>query len=196
VTAQVPNLNPAAGVGEQPAPAPTPPGGPVVGEPIPEAQSLDDLNPEQLDALAARIATARENRPQSITDALNALQEQLTTTHRQKDEVVGERKQASQQADVLEQSIADIKRSLRRTELVEAATVAGFAQPLVAADHLLTQDGDVSDLVTKLAGSGAFVMKQPKQSASIGGPNSKPAPELPAGIQGLVDEINAAHGRT
>ena len=194
-TVQVPNLNPVTG--NQPTqPAPTvQPGGPVVGDPIP-AQSLDDLGPAQLEALAARIAEAQANRPPSLAEALTKIQDQLVDTHREKFQAVTERKQASAQADELDQTIASLKQTLRRAELVEAATVAGFAQPTIAADHLLAQDGDVSELVTKLAGSGALVMKQPKQSATIGGPNSKPAPEIEPGIAGLIAEINAAHGRT
>lgn len=171
-------------------------------EPAPDATpgSVSDLSamtPAQLDDLADRIRTARESRPPSIADVLSKLQTELTATHTAKQEAVAERKDAGATADRLEESIAEIKRTLRRTELAEAATAAGFVAPTVVADHLLSADpnADVASLITNLAKTGAFAMRQPATSAQVGGASSAGAPQLDPGMAALVAEINAAHGR-
>ena len=158
--------------------------------------ALDTMTVEQLDQLAARVAQVRANRPPSLAQALSMLQEQLTATHREKDGAVAEKRDAAALADKFDQSISEIQRTLRRTELAEAATAVGFKTPLVVAEYLVGQDGDVAELVTKAAASGAWAMNTPATSAQVGGSQSRPATDLEPGMQALIDEINKAHGRT
>ncbi len=186
-----------------------PGGGVPVGTPTPQpapsaqpdasadaaADPLANLTPDQLEQLATRIEETRRNRPPSLTEALSKLQQDLTSTHRAKEQAVDERKQASSVADQLESSITEIKQTLRRAELLEAATAAGFKAPNVVAQHLLGRDGDVTELVTELAASGAFAMSTPAASAQVGGPKSSAPAGIDPGMAALIAEINAAHGR-
>lgn len=158
---------------------------------------LGELSPEQLDALAARIEETRRNRPPSVAQQLADLQRSITETVTAKEEKVTERKATRDEADQLEARLIEIQETLRRTELIEAATAAGFKQPAVVADFLARTgaEGDIAKLVTDAAASGAFVMNQPKPSADIGGQQSKGAPGMDPGRAGLIAEIKAAQGR-
>jgi hypothetical protein len=67
--------------------------------------------------------------------------------------------------------------------------------PLVVADHLAASEGEVTTLVTELAGVGAFAMVTPATSAQMGGPDSKPVATKDPGRAALEAEIRAATGR-
>jgi len=170
-------------------------------EPDPTSQppdalaSLDSMTPEQLDAIAQRVNAARENRPPSIAQQLNAIRDQIAEAQGQQlPKAIQERQAAKGDVTELEQRIEQLSTTLRRTEIVEAATAAGFKSPTVVADFLAGRDGDVTAMVTELAGTGAFQMTQPAQSAPIGGrAGSDPVPNQAR--QALIDEINRAHGR-
>ena len=180
------------------APAP----GPIASEPAADepaadagADPLADMTPEQIDALASRIEQARANRPPSLADALTKLQENLTAAHRDKDDAVATRKAASAEADAAAAAISEVHQTLRRMQMAEAATAAGFKDPAQVAAMLAGQEGDPLELVTKAAASGVFAMKTPAPSAQVGGPNSQTPTGLDPGLAAMVAEINAAHGR-
>ena len=156
---------------------------------------LEAMTATQLDELAAKIETQRQNRPESLAKQIQALQDGLTGAHRDKDKAVDDKHEAATEANRMEAQIADIKATLRRTEFVEAATVAGFKAPAVVAQHLSGIDGDVTQLVTDLAGTGAFAMVKPPASADLGGPGSAKPVEVDPGRQALIDEIRAATGK-
>ncbi len=191
---------PAAPVGAAPPAAP-PAGGagsPIVGggttPPVETVNPLDGLTPDQVDALAARIEEARKNRPPSLAQQLADLQQSLTDTATAKDQKVEERKSARDEADALETQLSEIRKTLRRTELAEAARAAGFKTPQVVADLYAGRDGDVAQLMAEAAGSGAFAMSTPAASAEVGGQGSKVPPGMDPGRAKLIEEIKAARG--
>lgn len=179
--------------------APTGTGAPIVGgdgtpPPAAPVNPLEGMTPEQVDALAARIEEARRNRPPSLAQQLADLQASLATTAQAKDEKVEQRKSARDEADALEVQLAEIRTTLRRTELVEAARAAGFKTPDVVADLYATKDGDIAQIVTEAAASGAFAMTAPAPSAEVGGQASKTPPGIDPGRAALIEEIRKARG--
>ena len=186
---------------DTPDPVPTQPGAPIVGQtdgtppPAESDNPLEGMTPEQVDALAARIEQARRNRPPSIAQQLEALQATLSDTTARKDAAVDTRKTARDEADTLEAQLAEIRGTLRRTELVEAATAAGFKNPTVVADLFKSSDGDPVELVKTAAASGAFAMSSPAPSADVGGQGSKTPAGMDPGRAALMAEIKAAQGR-
>ena len=159
------------------------------------ADPLAGMTEQQIDALGERIAQARANRPEPLVAAFERLEHKLTATHRDKEAAVETRKEASGQADQAVEMIAEIKRTLRRTQLAEAAAAAQFASPAVVAQHLESREGDVTELITDAAKSGAFAMKTPATSATIGGPASQTPAGIDPGVAAIIAEVNAAHGR-
>lgn len=182
-----------------PAPVMTP-GAPIVGgdgsppPAVPPANPLEGMTPEQVDALAARIEEARKNRPPSLAQQLADLQASLTSTSQQKEQKVEERKSARDEADALEIQLAEIRTTLRRTELAEAAKAAGFKTPQVIADLYAAKDGDIAQIVTEAAASGAFAMSTPAPSVEVGGQGSKTPPGMDPGRAKLIEEIRQARG--
>lgn len=182
------------------APAPTGTGAPIVGgegappPPAPPTNPLEGMTPDQVDALAARIEEARKNRPPSLAQQLADLQASLATTAQQKDEKVEQRKSARDEADALEIQLAEIRTTLRRTELAEAAKAAGFKTPQVIADLYAAKEGDIAQIVTEAAASGAFAMSAPAPSAEVGGQASKTPPGMDPGRAALIEEIRKARG--
>ena len=178
--------------------APLTPGAPIVGgedaPPPPPTNPLEGMTPEQVDSLAARIEEARKNRPPSLAQQLADLQASLTTTAQAKDEKVEQRKSARDEADALEVQLAEIRTTLRRTELLEAAKAAGFKTPNVIADLYASKDGDIAAIVTEAAASGAFAMSTPAPSAEVGGQQSKTPPGIDPGRAKLMEEIRQARG--
>ena len=156
---------------------------------------LAGMTPEQVDALAARITEARANRPPSLAEQFSQLQQTLTQTHEKKAEVVDQRKAASAEADALVGAIDEIKKTMRRMELAEAATAAQFAAPMVVAEALAGRDGDVASLVAEAAKSGAYTMKTPATSAQIGGGKQAPTDGMDPGMAALIQEVREATGR-
>ena len=167
----------------------------VIQQKEPEASGIEAMDSAQLDALADKIEKQRANRPESLSKQIQALQDDLTGAHRGKEKAVDDKHTASDEANRMEAAIADIKATLRRTEFIEAATVAGFKAPTVVAEHLSRADGDVTQLVTDLAGTGAFAMLKPAPSADLGGPGSQTPSDVDPARQALVDEIRASTGR-
>jgi len=176
------------------------PGAPIVGGDgtpplaVQQPNPLAGMTPEQVDALAARIEEARRNRPPSLTQQLADLQASLSTTAQAKDEKVEQRKSARDEADPLEIPLAEIRTTLRRTELVEAAKAAGFKTPSIIADLYAAKEGDIAQIVTEAAASGAFAMLTPAPSAEVGGQASKTPPGMDPGRAALIEEIRQARG--
>ena len=164
-------------------------------DPPKPGEGLEAMTSEQLDALAGKIEKQRQNRPESLSKQIEALQNDLTGAHRGKEKAVDEKHDAAVEANRMEAAISDIKATLRRTEFIEAATVAGFKAPTVVAQHLAGSEGDVTQLVTDLAGTGAFVMAKPAASADLGGPGSQAPVTQSAGRAGLEADIRAALGK-
>lgn len=180
--------------------APLTPGAPIVGgdgappPAVPSTNPLDGMTADQIDALAARIEEARKNRPPSLAQQLADLQQSLTDTASAKDEKVEARKTARDEADALETQLAEIRKTLRRTELAEAAKAAGFKTPTVIADLYASKEGDIAQIVTEAAASGAFAMSTPAPSVEVGGQGSKTPPGMDPGRAALIAEIRAARG--
>jgi len=170
----------------------TPPATPAVPEPV---DPLAGMTPEQVDELAARIEQARANRPPSLSEAIQKLQDDLTGAHRTKEAAVNNRKEASAEADAAVQAIQELKEMMLRTELTEAATVAGFKAPSVVAGALLGKEGDVTTLIAEAAKSGAYAMVTPAKSADLGGVKSQTPADMDPGIAALIEEVRQATGR-
>jgi hypothetical protein len=164
-----------------------------------EPSGIEAMDAEQLAALASRIETQRANRPESLSTQIQALQDELTGAHRGKEKAVDVKHEAGNEANRMEAQIKQLAATLKRTEVIEAASVAGFKAPSVIADHLATilrkdDEADVTQLVTDLAATGAFTMNTPAKSAVIGGPGAQQPAAVDAGRQALADEIRTARG--
>lgn len=194
-------------------PTPTQPGAPIVaqtdGTP-PDAggeNPLANMTAEQIDAIAARVEEARKNRPPSVAQQLEALQQSLQTGTAELEDRVKTKKTARDDADAIESQLKEIRGTLRKTELVEAARAAGFKAPDHVADILsktnpverdsngVYVDVDVTELVKNAAASGAFAMTAPAPSADVGGQSSKTPAGMDPGRAALMAEIKAAQGR-
>jgi len=175
-------------------PAPVEPA-PVAPAAAVEPDPIAGMTPEQLDTLAARIAETRANRPASLIEQFTQLQDQLTGAHRTKEAAVETRKAASTEADDAVKMIAEIRETMRRTELTEAAQVAGFKAPSVVAATLANREGDIATLIAEAAATGAWAMNAPAKSAPIGGPGSQTPAGMDPGRAALIAEIAEATGR-
>ena len=186
---------PVAPVVAQPA---TPPAAP----PEPAADggglSLDGLTDAQVDAIQQRIEERRANRPPSLAEQLDALTKQIAGTADRQGQAAQTRKDAREEADELGQTLSELKATMRRMELKEAAQAAKFKHPDKVVDFIaphLTDGANLTELVSQAAASGVFVMDTPAPSAPIGGPNSQQTPGKDPGRAALEQEIRQAQGR-
>jgi len=191
--AAAPAVQMAAPTGGVPASAPAAPAEPAGVEGAPAG--LDGMTDEQLTALVSRIEETRASRPPSIVQQLEELKGQLPQLHTEKQAAVTAKKEEASRADALEDQIGQVLTGLRRAEIVEAATAAGFAAPKVVADSLVAQEGDPVELVQTAAASGAWAINKPAPSAPIGGPATKVPQGMDPGRAAMIEEIRRATGR-
>ena len=168
---------------------------PAATEPAGQADPLTGMTPEQVDALAARIAERQANRPASLAEQFAQLKDELTGQHRTKEEAVETKKAAAAAADQAAEMISTIHETLRRTELTEAATAANFKNPAVVAAALVGRDGDIATLIAEAVNTGAYAMTTPAPSAQLGGQSSSTASDVDPGIAALIAEVAEATGR-
>ena len=164
----------------------------------PAELSLDGMTDAQIDAIHARIEERRNNRPPSLAAQLDQLSKQIAGTADAQGQAAEKRRTGRDEADELGRTLAELRSTMRKMELKEAAQAARFKHPDKVIDFLAPQldaGTDLPALVAAAAASGVFVMEQPAPSAQIGGPGGKPAPKMDAGRAGLIAEIREAQGR-
>ena len=166
-----------------------PPASPVAAGDDP-GLSLDDMSDAQIDAIRARIEERQQNRPASIAAQLEELSAKFDGTLDEKNAAVNQRRAASASSDELVAALDSIKADMRKIELREAVTAAGFAKVDQVVGMLAGTTGDTADLVASAAASGAFVMKTPATSAPIGGQLSQDNPKMDPGRAAFIKQLN------
>jgi len=138
--------------GSDEPPADPPPANSEPPQPaIPEGSVV--LSAEQVGELRTRLENLEKRRVERPPSTQEQIQATLDEALGIKNEGVSLRKDAREVADNAERIVLEQRAELRNRDIRDAATQAGFIDPSDAIKELSGQDGDIKELVEKLAES-------------------------------------------